>query len=133
MWKSEWQDEHQRVQVHFDSDWAGCKTTRRSTMGGVVKHGKHVMKTWSKTLTSMMLSSVDAELHALVKSSAEAIEIKSVFNDVGYDVPHRGVRGCKCSTGNSIQTGRRTSSPSGHTHALDARKGFGEANPIQKG
>ena len=38
----EWQneDEARKITVHVDSDWAGCKETRKSTSGGVLKSGK---------------------------------------------------------------------------------------------
>ena len=49
--KYEWQEESEakQITVYVDSDWAGCKKTRRSTTGGVMKVGRHVMRTWSST------------------------------------------------------------------------------------
>ena len=80
-----------------DNDWAGCRETRKSTIGGAIKYGSHTIKTWSKTLASIMLSSAEAELHGLVKSSAEAIGVRHLLRDLefkpklkymGMPVPH---------------------------------------------
>jgi nuclear transport factor 2 (NTF2) superfamily protein len=39
-WRFEWQDEVDCVlRSYSDSDWAGCRRTRRSTSGGVVMLG----------------------------------------------------------------------------------------------
>ena len=35
--------------VEGDSDHAGCIRTRKSTSGGIVRWGGHVLKWWSKT------------------------------------------------------------------------------------
>ena len=39
----EWQDAPAHLDGYTDSDWAGCKRTRRSTSGGVVLHGSHLI------------------------------------------------------------------------------------------
>jgi hypothetical protein len=48
VWKFEWQDEQNEVTVCTDSDWAGCLRTRKSTSGGVVRIGAHIIKAWRK-------------------------------------------------------------------------------------
>ena len=47
--KFDWQEMPDVLDVFMDSDWAGCKSTCRSTSGGVVMFGKHCMKSWSST------------------------------------------------------------------------------------
>ena len=44
-----WQNEDEAcdITVLVDSDWAGNMETRKSTSGGVLKVGKHVIRTWS--------------------------------------------------------------------------------------
>ena len=37
------------IDVYSDTDWAGCIRTRKSTSGGCLMLGKHVIKTWSST------------------------------------------------------------------------------------
>ena len=45
------------IDVHVDTDWAGCVRTRKSTSGGAVMLGKHAIKHWSSTQPSVSLSS----------------------------------------------------------------------------
>ena len=37
------------IQVWTDTDFGGCRKSRKSTSGGVIMHGEHVIKTWSNT------------------------------------------------------------------------------------
>ena len=37
------------INVHSDTDWAGCPRTRKSTSGGCLMVGNHVLKAWSST------------------------------------------------------------------------------------
>ncbi len=82
MWYK-YQDNPAHVEAYSDSDWAGCKKTRRSTSGGCVMYGSHYLKGWSKTQATVALSSAEAELYAAVKASAEALGILSVYKDFG--------------------------------------------------
>ena len=65
-----WQSEPVQIDTFVDSDWAGCKGTRRSTSGGTMMWRKHVFKTWASTQATIVLSSAEAELYALVKGAA---------------------------------------------------------------
>ena len=47
--------------VYSDTDWAGCPRTRKSTTGGCLMLGSHVIKSWSSTQASLALSSGEAE------------------------------------------------------------------------
>ena len=49
---------------YSDSDWAGDRTTGKSTTGGIVMLGTHLVKSWSRTQDSVTLSSAEAELVA---------------------------------------------------------------------
>ena len=49
------------IEVHTDSDWAGCRRSRKSTSGGVVTIGGGVVNTWSTTQGLVALSSGEAE------------------------------------------------------------------------
>ena len=77
--KHTWQDPTVQLSVYSDSDWAGCVKTRRSTSGGVVLHGEHLVHHWSSTQATIALSSAEAELNAIVKGVAESICIKSML------------------------------------------------------
>ena len=50
-----------------DSDWAGDRNTGKSTSGGVVMIGRHLVRAWSRTPDAITLSSAEAELVALGK------------------------------------------------------------------
>jgi hypothetical protein len=58
-----WQEMPLEVTVFVDTDFAGCKETRRSTSGGAAMLGNCLIKHWSKTQTTISLSSGEAELH----------------------------------------------------------------------
>ncbi len=61
-----WQN-HEDISVYVDTDWAGCFKTRKSTSGGVIMRGGHVLKHWSSTQQTVALSSGEAEVKGIVK------------------------------------------------------------------
>ena len=65
------QEEPEGLDVMTDSDWATCRTTRRSVSGGLIKLGVHVVQFWSRTQPRIALSSGEAELYAAVRGLAE--------------------------------------------------------------
>jgi hypothetical protein len=69
---------------YSDSDWAGCRGTRRSTSGGIITVAGGAIKSWSNRLGSVALSSGEAEYYAVVKTTAELIGVKSVAEDLGW-------------------------------------------------
>ena len=77
----------QRVLKAFsDADWAGCEATRKSTTGGCLTLGTHVLKGWSKTQSLIALSSRESELYATLRAAAEALGVMSMMKDMGYQV-----------------------------------------------
>ena len=66
-----------------DTDWAGCRRTRRSTTGGYTVAGSHIIKMWCKTQAVVVLSSAEAELYGLVRASAETMGLISMYKDLG--------------------------------------------------
>ncbi|MDA8582761.1 reverse transcriptase domain-containing protein [bacterium] len=81
----EWQGVVQEVEVFGDSDWAGCKDSGKSTSGGAIFLGSHVIKTWSRSQKTVALSSGEAELIAMVKATAEGLGILSLAQDWKLD------------------------------------------------
>jgi hypothetical protein len=81
----EWQDETEAmdIRVFVDSDWAGCRRTRRSTSGGVMKVGRHVLKTWSCTQATIATSSGEAELLAMYEGATRGLGLRSVMEEMG--------------------------------------------------
>jgi hypothetical protein len=80
-----WQSEHEarNITVHVDSDWAGCRATRRSTSGGVLKVGQHVLRTWSSTQPTVATSSGEAELIAMQDGAARGMGLQAVMSEMG--------------------------------------------------
>ena len=79
-------DRLDRVLVFVDADFAGCQRTRRSTCGGCVMWSGGMLKAWSKTITTLALSSGESELAALAKGAAEGLGIQSIFMDFGMEI-----------------------------------------------
>ena len=78
-----WQTTGSMVSTYSDSDWAGCQVTGRSTSGGVVTVGKHVIKAYSRQQKTIALSSAEAELHAMVAASSETLGLIALARDLG--------------------------------------------------
>ena len=57
----EWQDYDGHMDAYADSDWAGDKVTRKSTNGGLIMLGNHMIKSWSSSQPVIALSSGEAE------------------------------------------------------------------------
>ena len=84
--KFQWQNMQDMVVTHSDSDWAGKEKDRKSTSGGVVMFGSHVLKTWSSQQQTVALSSGEAELYALLKAAAQTKGLMAIFADFGIKV-----------------------------------------------
>ena len=72
--------------VYSDSDWAGCKMTRKSTSGGVVVWGNHTLKSWSTVQNVVALSSGEAELYALLKGAVQLKHMIALAKDFGMEL-----------------------------------------------
>ena len=84
--KYEWQEDGVQLKVYTDSDWAGCLRTRKSTSGGVIMLGRHCIKTWSLTQSSIALSSAEAEYYAMVEGATRAIGARTMLDEIGVKV-----------------------------------------------
>ena len=78
----DWQDEAD-IDAYVDTDFAGCSATRRSTSGGMLCRGRHLLKHWSTTQKGVTLSSGEAELAGVVKGTGEALGLQSIAADLG--------------------------------------------------
>ena len=81
-----WQKEILIASTYSDSDWAGCKKTGKSTSGGVLTIGRHVVKSYSRQQKVIALSSAEAELHAMVMASAETLGLIALCQDMGVNI-----------------------------------------------
>ena len=82
----EWQKVPESLTCYVDSDWAGCKRTRRSTSGGVLFLGKHCIGHWSRTQSCVALSSGEAELNAALKGGVELICAQTYLTELGHQM-----------------------------------------------
>ena len=81
-----WQGKCKMIKAFSDSDWAGDRRTRKSTTGGCLMRGSHLIKCWCKGQHVIALSSGEAELYACVKACSEAIGLQAVMMDMGMQV-----------------------------------------------
>ena len=84
-----WQKSPTCLDVFVDADWAGCKSTCRSTSGGAARHGWHTVKTWSTTQATVAMSSGESELYSLNKGAAQALGLMALAMDFGIELEAR--------------------------------------------
>ena len=80
-----WQAETRELKIYTDANWAGDKRTRKSTSGGAIFIGDHLIKSWSKTQSVIALSSAESELYGSIKAAAEGLGQISLLRDWGMD------------------------------------------------
>ena len=80
------QNEPTTIDIFTDSDWAGCRKTRKSTSGGCIMAGGHCIKAWSKTQAVVATSSAEAELYAVVRGATESLGVATLYHDFGQDI-----------------------------------------------
>jgi hypothetical protein len=71
------------LDAHVDSDWAGCRETRKSTNGGSMTVSGACVKAWSSTQAVLALSSGEAEYYAALKGASLALGMRSIAADLG--------------------------------------------------
>ena len=74
------------LELYTDSDWAGDKEKRRSTSGGVILFGGHLVGHWSKLQNSPAPSSGEAELNSGSKGISELLSIRNLLEQMGIRV-----------------------------------------------
>ena len=80
-----WQTCPEGFDVYVDADWAGCKSTCRSTSGGAAMHGWHTVKTWASTQSVVAMSSGESELYSMTKGAANALGLIALAADFGLE------------------------------------------------
>ena len=73
------------VTMFTDSDWAGCKETRKSSSAGVAMSGAHALKAYTRKQKIIARSSAEAELYAAALGASELKGIISLMRDLGQD------------------------------------------------
>ena len=77
------------LEIETVTHLAGCARTRKSTSGGCLPLGKHVLKARNATRASLEFSSGEAEFNAVVKRAGIGLGQAALFNDVGVKFPLR--------------------------------------------
>ena len=72
----DWQDSATVLLGYTDSDWAGCRRTRRSTSGGANLSVTYLLHHWSRSQAGVALSSGEADLNATLKLGCEILGIR---------------------------------------------------------
>ena len=83
------QQDVSHIDVYTDTDWAGCPKTRKSTSGGCVLLGRHAVKHWSSTQSSVALSSGEAEFNGVIRGAGQGLGYQALLADLGVKVPLR--------------------------------------------
>lgn len=83
--KFSYQKNSKIIDVWSDADHAGCVETRKSTTGGVIMLGNHILKHWSSTQTIISLSLGEVEYYGCMRAGAHALGFRSMMNDSGVD------------------------------------------------
>jgi len=85
-WDFAYQEWPTSVYVEVDSDWAQCPRTRRSTGGGLIIFGQHLLDSYCQQQQSVALSSAEAELHEIVNGAARGLFVRNVLRTMGTEV-----------------------------------------------
>lgn len=73
IWRYDFQADDNMVDVSTNANWCGCKISRKSTSGGAIVKGCHLIKSWSKTQAVLAKSSAESELYGVVKCACEGL------------------------------------------------------------
>jgi len=71
------------IEVYVDSDWAGCRKSRKSTSGGIIYFGGVAVRGWSSNQAVIALSTGEAEYYAALKGASAALGFQSMLIDLG--------------------------------------------------
>ena len=66
--------------------------TRKSTIGGVLKVGKHIIRTWSSTQTTVATSSGEAEFIAMYDGATRGLGMRTMMIEMGLSPQLKMVR-----------------------------------------
>ena len=87
----EWQAHPSALHARADADWAGDRQSRKSVSGGMILHGKHLIKAWTKQQSIVATSTAEAELYAGNSAATESMGVQAFARDLGRVVPIRAL------------------------------------------
>ena len=76
----------QCISTYVDSDFAGCRSTRRSTTGMVQMIGGHAVKHTSNLQGGTGLNVSECEYHGLTHGAAHGLGLRSYMADLGFEM-----------------------------------------------
>ncbi|CAK9064860.1 Retrovirus-related Pol polyprotein from transposon RE2 (Retro element 2) (AtRE2) [Includes: Protease RE2 [Durusdinium trenchii] len=85
VWSCAEQSEQNKLKMFSDSDDGGCLTTRKSTSGGALMHGSHLLKFYSSTQHVISLSSGESEFYAGIKAGSALLGGIATMQDLGCE------------------------------------------------
>ena len=91
IWRYDWQAEITVIDITSDANWAGCRKGRNSTSGGTIMVGNHLIRTYSKTQSTIAKSSGESELYGCVRASTEGLGMATLLGDFGVKDPRVSV------------------------------------------
>lgn len=100
------------VLAFSDSDWAGCKDTRRSTTGFCTYLGSNAVSWSAKRQSTVSRSSTEAEYRALAETSAELTWIANLLKDL--HIPQDGPAILYCDNLSAVHL---TTNPAFHSRS----------------
>ena len=100
IWRYDWQSSQEILDAHSDVNWAGCKRSRKWSLGGTIALGNHLIKPYSKTQAIVAKSSGESELYGVIRPSTESLGISTLLEDFGVGgVKVRVGRGANAAIG----------------------------------
>ena len=81
-----WTTATKELTAYGDSDWAGDRENGKSTSGGAIMRGPHVIKTWSSSQQTVATSSGEAELYSISKAASQVTGMISMLADFNVTV-----------------------------------------------
>ena len=79
-----YQEKRSYIDAWVDTDFAGCRRTRKSTSGGVILFGSHLLKSWSTTQAILALSSGEAEYYGMVRGGSMPLGTRAFWQTWRY-------------------------------------------------
>ena len=68
-----------RIDAYADTDCAGCPRSRRSTSGGCIMVGTHLLKCWSFTQAVVAMSSGYAKFYGTAKRASTGLCMRGIL------------------------------------------------------
>ena len=109
-----------RDRLYTDSDWAGDKEKRKSTSGGLIICGGHLVGHWSRLQAGPAPSSGEAELNAGTKGLSELIGVRNFLDQLGVKVNLRHYIDASAAKGTLMRQG------AGNIKHLEVRQLWGQ-------